>query len=377
VKRPDPAVLRLLVFAGGLVATVAILLIFRGIFLPLLLGLGIAYVLNPAVTSLERRGLPRRWGALIIALVVLLGLLGLLFYVVPEISAQVRRLAERFPEYEQRLEAQLAPWLDRLQARYPQIFADFQQRLTVAIRENLPRLASEVGAWLARIFGSLLSFFLFLLTLIFVPVFAFYILVDFPQLKAGARSLIPVPYRPVVLSRLKEVDQVVGAFLRGQLTIALILAAINSTGLMLLQVPLGLAIGLVAGLANMIPYMSLVVGLLPALLLCWAEHQSWARLLGVIAVFSGAQLLEGTYLSPRILGRSVNLHPVWVLLAIIVGGSLFGFVGMLIAVPAAAAIQVFVRHWLAAYRSSPLYLAEPREGGPPPPAGRPGGPGIC
>ncbi len=101
--------------------------------------------------------------------------------------------------------------------------------------------------------------------------------------------------------------------------------------------------------------MALVVGLLPAALLCWAEHQSWMMVLAVVAVFSGAQLLEGTVLSPRILSKSVNLHPVWVLLAIIAGGSLFGFVGLLIAVPVAAAIQVFVRHWLKLYRASRIY----------------------
>jgi predicted PurR-regulated permease PerM len=117
-------------------------------------------------------------------------------------------------------------------------------------------------------------------------------------------------------------------------------------------------IGIAAGLANMIPYMSLVVGLLPAVVLCWAEYGSWVRVLLVIAVFSASQLLEGTFLSPRILGRSVNLHPVWVLLAIIVGGSFFGIFGMLIAVPAAAAIQVFLHHWLDSYRASRIYRGE-------------------
>ena len=145
------------------------------------------------------------------------------------------------------------------------------------------------------------------------------------------------------------------SFVRGQLTIALILAAINATGLMILQVPLGLGIGLIAGLANMIPYMALIVGLAPALILAWVEHQSWVTLLLVGAVFGGAQLLEGTVLSPRILSKSVNLHPVWVLLAIIAGGSLFGFFGMLLAVPVAAATQVFVKHWLELYRESAIY----------------------
>jgi predicted PurR-regulated permease PerM len=113
-----------------------------------------------------------------------------------------------------------------------------------------------------------------------------------------------------------------------------------------------------AGLANFVPYMSLVVGLAPALLLSWAEDQSPARLLGVLAVFAGGHLLEGMFLSPRILSKSVDLHPVWVLLSIIVGGSLFGLVGMVIAVPTAAAIQVFVRHGMESYRRSSIYQGD-------------------
>jgi len=128
--------------------------------------------------------------------------------------------------------------------------------------------------------------------------------------------------------------------------------------LMILDVPLGLVLGIVAGLANMIPYMALVVGLAPALLLSWVEHQSLANLLGVVLVFSAAQMLEGMVLSPRILGASVNLHPVWVLLAIVIGGSALGIVGMLVAVPAAAAIQVFVRHWVEGYKRSRVYTGE-------------------
>jgi predicted PurR-regulated permease PerM len=162
-----------------------------------------------------------------------------------------------------------------------------------------------------------------------------------------------------VVARVSEVDRAISSFVRGQLVIAIILAVINAIGLMILDVPFGLGIGLIAGLANMIPYMALVVGLIPALILAWAEHQEIVRLLGVVAVFGGAQALEGMVLSPRILGKSVNLHPVWVLLSIIAGGSFFGFVGMLVAVPVAASIQVFVGHWLELYRNSAVYKSAP------------------
>ncbi|MDH3745384.1 MAG: AI-2E family transporter, partial [Acidobacteriota bacterium] len=237
-----------------------------------------------------------------------------------------------------------------------------QERVVQGLRENLPQVAGSLGRWTKTLFSNIFDFLLLLLNLIFVPVFAFYLLVDFPKVKSGISSLIPMPYREISLARVREVDQAVSSFLRGQLTIALILAAINATGLLILDVPLGLAIGLIAGLANMIPYMALIVGLAPALILAWVEHQSWLVLLGVVAVFGGAQLLEGTILSPRILSKSVNLHPVWVLLAIIAGGSLFGFFGMLLAVPVAAAIQVFARHWIEIYKQSAIYRRPAEEG---------------
>ena len=368
LKRPDPALLRLLVFGGGLLAVVVLLILFNDIFLPLLLGFGLAYLLDPAVTWLERRGWRRSLAVVVIAVVLVLAITGFFLYLVPAMGEEIRRIGRRLPEYGERLRAQIEPLLDRVQARYPEEFVEYRDRAIEAARENLPRLAASVGGWLSEIFDSVLGFVLFLLNLIFVPVFAFYLLVDFPQVKRGMTELVPVPYRDVVVARVREVDQAVASFLRGQLTIAIILAFINSVGLVLIGVPLGLVIGIVAGFANMIPYMSLVVGLLPAVLLCWAEHGSWVRVVLVVAVFTGGQLLEGTVLSPRILGRSVNLHPVWVLLAIIIGGSFFGIFGMLIAVPAAAAIQVFLRHWLESYRASRIYRGEesPAPAQPPP-----------
>ncbi len=367
MRRPDPALLRLTVFAGSLVAVVVLLIVFRKIFLPLLLGLGLAYLLDPAVTWFERRGRSRIFGVVVITLLLLVALAAVFFFLLPTMGDQLERLAERLPEYNQRIREQIRPWFERLEARYPEEIGEIQTRAVESLRENLPRLAGSVGRWTQSLFENLFDFFLFLLNLVFVPVFAFYLLVDFPALKKGAIELLPLPYRDVIVERVGEVDGAVSSFLRGQLTIALVLAAINATGLMILGVPFGLGIGVLAGLANMIPYMALVVGLLPALILCWAESQSWLLLLGVVAVFGGAQLLEGTVLGPRILSKSVNLHPVWVLLAIIAGGGLFGFIGMLIAVPVAAAIQVFVRHWLEVYRSSAIYRqAAPAVEEPPP-----------
>jgi predicted PurR-regulated permease PerM len=357
-KRFDPAMLRLVSFVGVLAVLVALVVFARRIFLPLLLGLAVAYLLDPAVSWFERRGRSRVLGTAVIATVATLAIVVFFVVLVPILAHQARELVQRLPEYKEHIEQRLGPVLENLETRYPEQIDQLRLKAEETIRERWPQMVEGAVAWLGNIFSSVLTFLLFILDMVFVPVFAFYLLVDFPKLKEGITSLIPIPYRDLSLARVREVDGAVSSFLRGQLTIAMILAAINGIGLTLIGVPLGLLVGIVAGLANMIPYMALVVGLAPAMLLVWIEHQSLARLIGVVVVFSGAQMLEGTILSPRILSKQVNLHPVWVLLAIIVGGRLFGVVGMLLAVPVAAAIQVFVRHWVVAYRRSSVFRGD-------------------
>lgn len=369
----DPTLLRPIIFFGGLALLVFLVIRFDEIFAPLLVGLAIAYLFDPAATWLGKKLRSRVAGVLALIVIIALVITAFFLYVVPAMGEQFERLGERLPAYQEQLEHWYTPILDRVNEWYPQPEAGpngdaaaeartLEEKVRATLTENFPRVAELASNALRKLVSNLLSMVLFLLNLIFIPVFAFYLLVDFPKIKRGFKELIPIAYRSMVLERVREVDQAVAGFVRGQLTIALILAAINATGMMIIGVPLGLLIGIVAGLANMIPYMALVVGLAPALLLCWVEHQSFPRLVAVAAVFAGAQLLEGAVLSPRILGKSVNLHPVWVLLAVIAGGSLFGFIGMLVAVPAAAAIQVFVVHWIRLYKHSRIYRAPPAEG---------------
>jgi len=358
----DPALLRLVVFVAALGAVFAILFFARRMLLPLILGLVLAYILDPAVTWFERRGRSRTLGTVVVFAGVLVAVTGFLFLVVPVINHQLVEVRQRFPQYRERVEERLLPVLEQTREAYPVQYEALQVRLRSIIEEKWPELIKSAFGWLGGIFSSALGLLLFLLDLIFVPVFAFYLLVDFPKLKRGIRDLVPRAFRDITRERVSEVNEAVSSFLRGQLTIAVILAAINGIGLTIIGVPMGLLLGIVAGFANMIPYMGVVVGLGPALLLCWIEHQSLGRLIAVAAVFAGAQMLEGTVLSPKILSKSVKIHPVWVLLSIIVGGRLFGLVGMLVAVPAAAAIQVFVRHWVVAYRRSAVYRGGAEEG---------------
>lgn len=363
--RLSPAILRLLVFFGGILVLAAIMILLSNVALPLLVGLGIAYVLDPIVSWFERRGHSRTKGVVVLAVGLLVVLVGGVLVVLPAINEQVHRLTDRMPVYAQQLQTELGPRWQEIQERYPTQIADLTRQATDAVKAQLPKMAQKAGEWIAGLLGSVVGLFVFILNLLFIPVFAFYLLVDFPKLRHAAVELVPMPYRSTTLGLVGEINQAVSSFLRGQLTIALILATIQGIGLTVIGVPLGLVVGIVAGIANLIPYMTLVVGLVPAMLLCWIEHQSLARVIAVALVFAGANMLEGMVLSPRILGNSVNLHPVWIMLSLILGGTWFGIVGMLLAVPVAASIQVFARHIILAYKRSEVFIGDEDYGQPP------------
>ena len=219
MRRPDPTLLRLLVFVGALVAVVVLLIVFRKLFQPLLLGLGLAYLLDPTVDWFERRGRSRLLGTVVLVIVLSLVVIGVLLFLIPALGQQLDRLMDRLPEYNQRIQSQVKPFFDRMQARYPEQISELQERLITSLRENLPSVAGQLGNLGRSVFTNLFDFVLFLLNLVFVPVFAFYLLVDLPKIRGAAVSLIPVPYREVVIERVREVDQSISSFLRGQLTI--------------------------------------------------------------------------------------------------------------------------------------------------------------
>jgi predicted PurR-regulated permease PerM len=200
---------------------------------------------------------------------------------------------------------------------------------------------SPITQGIAKAFSSLLAFVLTVLNLVIIPVFAFYLLYDMNRIKAAAKELVPLRMRSYVFSRAAQVDQLLSAFARGQVTVALILGVFYAVGLSLCGVPMGLVVGFVIGLFNLIPFMSYILGLPLALLLSWVDDQSGRALLAVFGVFAFGQFVEGNFITPRIVGQSLGLHAVVIMLAVLVGGTVFGFIGMLLAVPVTAALSVF------------------------------------
>jgi predicted PurR-regulated permease PerM len=317
----------------------------------------IAYVLDPLVDYMERRGLPR---TLTIALLVLAGGLGLFFFVLvlmPQVQSQASQLASRAPEWEQWLLQHIVPLLERVGLPLDKnSLTTYASQAWEALRSNVTGFGKPVLSVFSTMFAGIGNFIIGIVSIVFVPVFAFYLLRDFNRLGERFYAALPPAWRPVVSDWLAELDHVVGGFLRGQFTIAVILAALYAVGLSLLGVPIGVLLGVISGLANMVPYMSIVVGLVPALLLSLIEEAHLWRTLGVVLVYTGGQMLEGVYLGPRIMGKETGLHPVVVMVSIMVGGALFGLSGIILAVPTAGVLKVVLSRAHRAWRAtwSPL-----------------------
>jgi predicted PurR-regulated permease PerM len=321
-----------------------------------------AYLLDPSIDRLERLGLSRTLAISLLAVVALASLGVLFLVVIPQLQLQVRHMAGRAPRWGQWLYDHLTPLLEAVApplSRYFGIALDIESLRTYAghisdwVMAHLPGITQGILSIFQTMFTGLANFIVGVLNILLVPVMVFYLLRDFDLLRARFYALLPPHWRPTVADWLGEIDHALGGFLRGQFTIALILATIYAVGLALMGVPLGALLGIIAGLANLVPYMSIVAGLVPTLVLfLLSDAPSMGGILGILLLFIGGQLLEGVYLSPRIMGRETGLHPVVVLVAILVGGTLFGLLGIIVAVPVTAVLQVALHRWHQAWRAT-------------------------
>jgi predicted PurR-regulated permease PerM len=330
----------------------AVLWVMGDVLLPFVTGAAIAYFLNPAVTRLTRAGLPRAAAVslLMAAAVGAVALAALL--IIPAVVTQAVQFSQAAPELLRQLQ-------DFISARFPDysglesVLQNSLATMGETIRDKGAALAQ--GVW--RSVSGLVSVVVFLLI---TPVVAFYLLLDWPRVVSGADDLLPRRHAPTIRDLAAQIDQSIAGFVRGQVTVCLILAAYYALALGLVGLQFGLAIGVTAGLVSFIPYIGAILG--GALAIGVALWQFWGEpgaILAVLAIFAVGQVLEGNILVPRIVGQSVQLHPVWLLFAVSAFGMLFGFTGMLVAVPLAASAGVLVRFGLAQYRGSKLYCGAP------------------
>jgi predicted PurR-regulated permease PerM len=354
---------RVAFWLGALAGLLAFLWLFSGVLLPFVAGIALAYLLDPLADRLERLGLPRAVAAGTIVLALVVGLILLLILVVPLLGAQLSALAERLPGLVARLQALALPLMDGPLGRL--VGGDVK-----AIDGSLASALGQGIGWIGKVLGSLWNggqaIVSILSVLVISPVVAVYMLIDWDRMLARIDGWLPRGHRDTVRRLAAEMNAAVSGFVRGQVSVSLTMGAFYGIGLAVVGLEFGLLIGLLAGVLGIIPYVGfgsgLVAGLAVALVQYWPD---WHGIAMVVAVFAVGQGLEGWVLTPNWVGRSVGLHPVWLLFSLFAFGSLLGFVGMLIAVPATASIAVLARFAIDRYLESPLY-GGPDAGGEPP-----------
>lgn len=339
-----------LVFGFGL-----LIWLVRPVIAPLVISILLAYVLNPVVGWFERI-LGARLFAVIFLTLVVFGLMALfIIFLVPLFSDQLALTFQRIPRALNRLVAQIDPSLNRLRANYPLFFRQFLGTSVSSVKQEIPLLSIPTLRLFSTGATDLFSMFLAALKFLFVPVFTFYLLYDFPGIGQKIYQTIPSRRKLFFMERFYEIDQALRRFVHGQLLIACIYAVIYSVGLTLLDIQVGLFLGVIAGLANLVPYLGTLGGLFFAIVLSTLDGFSWFRILGILGVFGFAQALDGAVLTPKILGNKVGLHPLVMLIGVIAFGKLFGLLGIAVAVPAMATLAVFARAFYREYLASDFY----------------------
>jgi predicted PurR-regulated permease PerM len=332
----------------------------QAVFVPLLLAWFLAYALAPVLDRLEALRVPRAAGICALFAAVLAAFAAFALLVLPTLAQELRQAASALPAYAARAQESWLPRVESLLGRpLPTEAGELLRETAAALQERLPGLVPQTVAAVGRAFASAWSLLAAVLGLALIPVFAFYLLLEIRGLGTRIVSLLPSGARPAAGRVLERSDAVLGAFVRGQLTVCAILGLVYAVGLSFTGIDLAWAVGLLSGALLVVPYLGTLVGVALASLLALLKFQDLAHLLAVWGVFTAGQLLESFVLTPRLLGERVGLPPLVVMVAVLAGGELFGFVGVLLAVPAAAVLRVGLDEAYGAYRVSALYRGSP------------------
>ncbi|MBS1809250.1 MAG: AI-2E family transporter [Acidobacteria bacterium] len=316
----------------------------RVILIPLLSSFALAYMLEPLVELMERRGWSRTPAVLATLAVTTLALILALLFVIPSIWSQLVHSYEQLPNALQAGHRVIDPLIAKLKTTSPPVYEFLQSWLQkVRSPEQQAEIGSTIGTWLQGGLLKLVTATSSLFDLLLIPFFVFYLLSDYLKMKSRIERWIPPRYRATGGKLLSQINGVLSAYVRNQFLIAFVMGLLYAFGFAVLRVPLALTIGLISGFLNFVPYLGTLTGLVLAISFTALDGAGVGRLVGVLAVFAIVQSIEGYYLTPKLLGESLNLHPLVVLLGLVIGGNLFGLLGIILAVPVIAAAKVILR----------------------------------
>lgn len=326
------------------------------ILMPFLAAFLLSYLGSPLVDRLSHWKVPRVLSVAVVFLVITLFFIGLIGILIPGIKSQILYLNTKMPEFIDWVNASAIPWIDetfQIDVKHLDM-----SELTELLGTSWRQAGSMAGQVLSKIATSGMNIMGFIASLALIPVLTFYLMLDWPKLMLSIQNLLPRPMEGKVLGLIQECDEILGAFLRGQFVVMIALSLIYSFGLKIVGLDIAFLVGLVAGLGSIIPYFGFTVGIVIATIAAIFQFQEFLPLAWVWTVFVIGQIIEGWVLVPYFVGNKVGLHPVVVIFSILAGGQLFGFFGMLLAIPAASVILVLLRYARRRYLASDLYKQE-------------------
>lgn len=340
-----------------LVVFVGLVYVLNSVLMPFIASMVLAYLADPLSNYFQRLGMRRTLAVCLVFLILLIVLTASLLILIPLIVQQIKQLGDAVPG--------IFSWVENVLAPQVQEWTGYDLRGELTnVREVLVENWRDAGGYLAQALGHIgrsgMAFMTWITYIALIPVVTFYLLLDWNRMLSNIASLVPRQWASDTFRLARRCDEVLSSFLRGQLLVMLCLGVIYATGLTLMGLNFGLLIGFVAGLVSFVPFLGFIVGIAVALIVALFQYGTWWAILGVIMVFSIGQAAESVILQPKLLGDKIGLHPVAVIFAVLAGGNLFGFTGVLLALPVAAVFMVLLRELNDRYKHSSLYTAEQR-----------------
>jgi len=345
-----------MIWAAAILVAVFALWLLKGILLPFVAGMAIAYFLDPLADRLERHGLSRLMATTLITVFFVLFMIVLSIVLLPLLYNQAVALAEALPALVRDFRALL---LEATNSKIAHLLGARSADVQKALSDGISNSFSWILNFIASLGSQGLQIAGVLSLIVVTPVVAFYMLLDWDRMVARLDALLPRDHAETIRRLAREINAALEGFVRGQVTVCIALGILYAVGLSLVGLRFGLIVGIVAGIISFIPYLGTITGFIVGVTLaCFQFWPDYVQIGLVIAVFAAGQFIEGNFLAPKLVGKKVGLHPVWVMFALLAFASLFGFVGALLAMPVAAALGVLARFAVGRYEESKLYLGE-------------------
>ncbi len=340
---------------AGFALIAALVLFFhllRDILMPFIIAAVLAYILNPLVSRIEKHGIKRGRAAMWVMLFGFFVLTALLLVIVPMLAGQIQKIVLRIPQMADYVQHTALPWLNGHLGQHLTLDAD---TISAWVRNNAQNISRQLQQAMPMLLQSGSSLAVGLSNLVLLPLLLYYFLLDWARWEDGIRKMVPRRYLAAYNRVGGNIDKVLGAFLRGQLLVMLIMGLLYGLGLVLTGLESGFAIGMVAGLLVFVPYLGAFTGLLLATLAALLQFGSWHGLLTVWSVFAVGQFLESFFITPKIVGDRIGLSPFWVIFSLMAFGQMMGFAGLLLALPLAAVSMVLLQEASSHYWRSSFY----------------------